>query len=507
MEQLKYPYYRDEPTLSLVKVTTASGETEYKSNCRRLGDGLFYVKGIDLQYDERIGDWVLSKTSAPVLDYETGKMVTMLTNMIQGIVSIDNNGVPTLGYFTRNPLNNVLVYTKRGQYWCLNVSLVDALPAMFSECYSDGTYYQLGQDFTPSAAALRKKVLGKNHGHSVYNIEDDKRAFKSAIDIYDSWNPPISKELKAIARYIPDLTFGAELECISGTLPAHILARNGLIICKDGSTKDGNGSYPPEFVTVPLKGAKGLQTLINLSQEIEKRCGIDIKCSYHLHTGGTEITRVFMVSLYRLCFKIQNDVFKMFPFYKTNPEGIKEKNYCKKLMNIIKPFGDKNFNEYINQSFFDLYSMLSGGVQMDANYNVKAKLNPWGDHKWEMKTRYFWVNFTNPIFGKHDTIEFRIHTPTLNADKIINWLFMCNAIIKFADVYTERCIKLNKISFEEVLDYYSLQYKTPQADQLTANLKAYYNDRVEYFAKDLRSGNVTSPEEMANDAKFNFKIY
>jgi hypothetical protein len=121
-----------------------------------------------------------------------------------------------------------------------------------------------------------------------------------------------------------------------------------------------------------------------------------------------------------------------------------------------------------------------------------------------MKTRYFWVNLINPIFGKHDTIEFRIHTPTLNPDKVINWVLMCAAIVKYAENYTEKCVKLNKISFEEVLNFYKDFYKTDTSSKLSDNLVSYYRNRCEYFAKDFAKGDYVSTEEMKKDNDFAF---
>jgi hypothetical protein len=506
--RLRYPYYSSQPHIAIPTVTTVDGNTEYKSNCTLMDDGGYYVRGVHLEYIESRQRWVKIKQPIKprekVLDHETGQMVEYNGGLYKGIVSIDADFKPTYGYFTPNPHKNCTVILQNdGTQTCIDYELLP--PTRFFEQYSIGYYVEVTNPTATVINGLRKKCNTINHSRNTYNVEDNPQQFSTSIELYNKTVLPIDKDIRQAARFIKGITFGAEIECINGTLPAHIMAKYGVIICKDGSTRDGD-LYPPEFVTVPLQGAKGLQTLRNLSAEISKRCDIDIRCSLHLHIGGMEITRIFMVSLYRLCYKIQNDVLKMFPYYKTEPKGIKEKNYCKKLLNILRPYGNGDFNSYINESFADIYTMLSGGIKMDATHNIKSKVNPWGSNKWDIKTRYSWVNFINPIFGKHNTIEFRVHTPTTNPDKMINWLLMCAAIVKYAELNTEKCISSSRIKFTEVLDHYVKTSPSEYTKALSKGLQAYYKDRCDYFKADFDRGDYMSTKELIDDANFKFNI-
>lgn len=495
---LKYPYYKDNPKLKLITVKTVHGQTEYFSNCKKIGED-YYVKGIDLEYID--GTWVFRNQC--IFDYETKKYVKNRHGLTHGIVSFNNN-IPVMGYFSRNPYKNCFIRLRNGETW----TFIDynLLPLYYKEKYSEGVYYDTTGWSDDKIKILTRKTLSINNANHVYNVEDNIDFFQNAINLYNNSIIPIDKDIKYLSKYIKDITFGVELETINGTLPQHIMNKYGVMICKDGSLKDEDGRYPPEYVTVPLKGAKGLQTLRNISKEIAKRSDIDIKCSYHVHLGGMNIDRIFIVSLFNLCCKIQNDVFKMFPYYKTDPSGVKEKNYCKKLPGILSTFGTKNFNHYINQSYEDIYTFLSGGFKMDRRYNRKNRINPWGGEKWNIKTRYYWVNFINPLFGKRDTIEFRLHTPTLNSDKIINWLMMCAAMVKYAQANTLDCISNKKISFEDVLGVYGDVYKKSYAYHLSNRLIAYYNNRVNYFKNDFEKGDILSSEELYKDNDFEFNI-
>lgn len=501
--ELKYPYYSENPRLDLATVKTVDGETEYRNNCKRL-DGLYYVKGVHLVYDELERTWYLPSTGSvsKVFDHELQKDVVNSKSLITGVVDYKNNKC-VIGYFSENPLKNGLVYCEHGTMMAMNIE--DLIKKGFKEVTNAGQYLAPGQS---SPFSTRK--VGVDLSHHVYNIEDNAVNFTKSINVYEKSPIEVPKNISRIEPYIKGLKFGAELETVSGTLPQHLLYRYGLIICKDGSIKNGDGMYAPEYVTVPLSGAKGIQTLYEASKEIAKRSDIDLKCSYHIHLSGANISRVYLTSLYRLCYKIQNDVFKMFPYYKTDPTGIKDKNYCKKLPNIMNVYKrNTDFNDYINTSFTDLFLFLSGGLEADKNVSkngFKSKQNPWGREKWNCKTRYHWVNLINPIFGKRDTIEFRLHTPTLNGDKIVNWLLMCNAIMRYAETNVENCIKLGKISFKDVLNYYADEFGDEYSKQLSENLIKYYENRVSYFEKDFKNNDRISINELKTDSSFNFNI-
>lgn len=502
---LKHPYYSQNSDLPLQVVETIHGDTEYRVNCKKFDEG-YLVKGRDLFFDEDTATWVKPNSGNKVMDHELGIEVIKTRNLRHGIVKVVN-GVITKGYFSPNLFKNCEVRTRTEHLTCRDFKLVDT--SYFIEQLSTGIFFKKDDFDTSQLREMATKSLAVNNSGNSYNIEDNKDQFKNAIATYEKSTIVIDNDIAVVAPYIKGITFGMEIETINGTLPPYLCALYGIIICKDGSIKSESGMYPPEYVTVPLQGAKGLQTIRNVSKEIAKRSDIDIKCSLHMHIGGMEISRVFLVSLFRLCYKIQNDVFKMFPYYKTDPTGIKDKNYCKKLANILNIYSGKDFEGYINGCFTDLFTFLSGGLKAEENVKrgtIKSLKTPWGGHKWDCKTRYFWINFINPIFGKRDTIEFRIHTPTTNGDKIINWLLMCISVVRFAEENVDHCIKLNKIKLTDVLDYYGDTFATAYTKSLSQNLKDYYTQRVEYFEQDFRNKDFVSKAEIKQDENFSFNV-
>lgn len=500
---LKYPLYKKDSSLKLVTVTTIDGNTEYKANCLKFPEG-YYVKNVHTFYTN--GRWY--RKDDCVYDHQLQTYVKDNRNLLQGVVAIDAFGKVDKGYFSPNPYTNCIVIVGVERLHCIDYKLLKQ--DLFIESLSEGVYYRRSDCSAGKILRCNTKFVAINNNNNVYNIVDDGNGLLKMIKLHKESPIQISKEAKYISNYIKGLTFGAEIETVNGTLPTHIRNQYGVIICKDGSLRDEDGSYPPEYVTIPLSGAKGIQTLRDVAKEITLRSNINNRCSLHLHLGGFEIDRLFIISLYKLCVKIQNDIFRMFPYYKRNEVKYvgKEKNYCKFLPDVLQNYKSGDFNNYVNSAYNDVYGFLTGGGILNRHNNFNNKRNPWGGNKWEIKSRYYWVNFTNFAFGKQNTIEFRVHTPTTNPDKITNWLLMCNAIIQYAKNNTKKCISDESVSFkDDVLSYYAKaggNTSSGYGSRVTKRLKEYYTNRVDYFKNDFENADYVSDGELLSDATFNF---
>lgn len=110
------------------------------------------------------------------------------------------------------------------------------------------------------------------------------------------------------------------------------------------------------------------------------------------------------------------------------------------------------------------------------------------------------------IFSNRGTAEYRMHTATLNAQKIINWLFMCNAIIKYAQDNAQLILSQEgNIKFLDVLYYYRDKYPYDErAAFLSDYLIAYYEERCRVFKRDIAKEDKLSDHERINDKQYKF---
>jgi hypothetical protein len=124
------------------------------------------------------------------------------------------------------------------------------------------------------------------------------------------------------------------------------------------------------------------------------------------------------------------------------------------------------------------------------------------NQKWERQARYHWINFMNLFFDNRNTIEFRLHTPTTNPHKIINWLYIIRAIILYADKHTEEIIKGVKPTMKKVLNVYGEVYNDNASKELSEILFGYYKSRCDEFASHTAKENYVPLEELTGDKNY-----
>jgi hypothetical protein len=101
------------------------------------------------------------------------------------------------------------------------------------------------------------------------------------------------------------------------------------------------------------------------------------------------------------------------------------------------------------------------------------------------------------MYGSNKTIEFRCHIPTNDPIKVINWLYVCSAIIKYADKVCKSNTDLSTLRgltlIDVIKDVYSSSYK------LSSYLIDYVNKRKESRKNDESLGDYTGKTEISNE--------
>lgn len=495
--------FKENPDLKLKRVKTVSGQIEYKRNCISIAD-VWYVKGEDcVQIGEK---WYAKNSKQIAFDHEKEEWVLIKGNpLVYGVVGFkQSDNTPIFGYFTENKYNNLTVNIPN--YGVVKTFGEKVLAENgFIEELSTGTWMDR-RNLTDRDLKRMNVIEGRKvHTNKGYNIEDNTQEFAEKIDSFEKYPIKISAAALRFGKLLGATTYGAEIETSMGHLPDNIQHRTGVVICRDGSIKNA------EFVTVPMSGARGLLNLKYLSQELCKRTKTDYECSLHFHLGNLPKDRLFIVALYALAIRIQNEVFTMFPRYKTDWKDVKRQDYNQKLRKLgtglLKPGMKKEeYQQYIDEAYYRIFTWLNDGVPPDDNFN-RVNNHHQQNQKWNRKQRYFWINFMNMFFSKRRTIEFRLHHNTLNGQKMINWLFICNAICQYAAQNADEILSsATPIELNTVLDYYANTFKSSHAKFLSEYLKAYVKDRKEYFQKDWKNGDLISKKETEEDKTYEFKF-
>lgn len=476
-------------------VKTIDGTEAPRSECRYI-KGDFYLVGDPHIKDSgqcfRVNDRYY-RLSTGYIVYDELKQEYVLKNesVISGIIGFNEDGSFIMGNFSRDNLKNVNLVDRSGMgYTVMNESIMKGTREYKYDKSRDRYAHISSQD-----AVKFNKLRTIDYGYKTSLTYDCRDVIGRYTDDYNRSTLEISKNVKSYAPLLKGLTFGLEFETVRGVVPDRITRGLGLIPLRDGSI-DGL-----EYATIPLSGEKGLQAAIESCKALEKFTEYDDSCSLHLHMGGVPRTEEYLLALFKVLCLVQDEFFEMFPIYKKYNFGVKRKNYTQPfdaitMMNQM----DKTINSSnIKENFDVLYRFLSRGQsypEVGNNLsNVKGHpSDPRGTSKWNITSRYFWVNLIPIVFGNKQTIEFRIHTPTTDHNKTLHYIYICGAILNYVrdnqDVILRGGLR-NKLSLHDII----VRTYSTSSQGLVDALLDYISERKRSVASDNHEGNIRGDEK------------
>ena len=415
------------------KIVTITGKEAKRSDCRLIDKEYYFIGDSSIEDSGDVylidGRYVRVNTGRVVFNNTSKSYQLKNDNLTYGIIKMEKNSDFVLGYFNIDFDNVYLIDKDKKTYVCINENVINR---SFREELSSGNFYHISSKRASQFNFI--KNVRKEYKESL--PYDSKGVMQNYINRYNkNYNPIINSTIKKYSLALEDLTFGFEFETIKGSLPDSKLNILPLLPLRDGSISG------LEYVTIPLSGAKGIKALMHCVQELEKRTEYNDDCSMHLHIGNIPRTPEFILAFYKLITHYQEEIFSLFPLYKKYNFGVKRKNYSEpfpfnQINSKLEPSIDYSNKSQVNKNFDVIFSHLSGGLsfyEYDCDLkNVQSHpSDPNGNQKWNIKKRYYAHNLIPLIFGNKETIEFRIHTPTYDIDKILNFLFINSYLINY----------------------------------------------------------------------------
>lgn len=481
------------------KVITIKGEELPISKCRKFNTLYYKIGDVNIQNS---GDCYLingkcyrEETGLIVYNHSVKEYVMLDNNLIVGVVDFIESKL-IMGYFNNNvKYSKIVDYT--GNSYVLFNSKIFKNNKEYRERLCDGNFYHISK--------LNAKQFNlitfpdKHYKHSL--PYDSKRIIETNLKNYnENYNPEISKNIENYAPLLENLSFGLEFETTKGFIPNRILNQYGLIPLRDGSISG------IEYVTVPMEGKKGLQCTADILKVLKERTKYeDETCSLHLHLGNIPRTKEFILAFFKIGMQIQDEMFQMFPLYKKYNYHIKNKNYSAPLptFEILSQLDSNISSENIDANFGVLYKYLSMGQNFKSVGNsldnvISHPADTNGNQKWNIISRYLLYNVIPLIFGNKQTIEFRIHTPTYEVNKIIPFIFMNSLIVNFT-IQNQNSILSNKgkLNNYKLLDILLTQidtYDILNRDKFKDLMYDYINKRKNCCERQILKGNVLGTE-------------
>jgi hypothetical protein len=246
---------------------------------------------------------------------------------------------------------------------------------------------------------------------------------------------------------IPQRFYGIEIEtCTFDCEPSENVMKffNGV---PDGSIS------ATELVSTKLCGDEGLEIIKDVMTDIKENnnAETDRSCGYHLHVDVSDYTKTNMKELYNFCKKNEALFFSMFH------ENRRNNGYCRSITTYNKEQKryalSKATKESLVASIFTddtrkMYKSNGGNIGPRGAFWRGDKLEPATEEevgndvariarsgKYNYDARYVWANFVSVL--RQNSIEIRLHSQTLNGNKIGQWAKLWTHIvdgIRYGDV-------------------------------------------------------------------------
>ncbi len=471
--------------MEIKMIKTISGKEIDRKLCIKIGDD-FYEKNVDCVNID--GRWY--RKSNPKIYFNTieDKYMKITENTFNGICGYNpSDNTYTMGRFEAKFEEQYKIKTKRGDFVCSSKKIFDSIPKIWRRQTGEFLdlamciYYQYnhGSDYAGNNYIYSfDRLYNSDKLIPIFQKVDNSKYTENLLGLINKSN----KKFDIINEY----SFGLEFETSAGIIPEHKCKQLGLIPLRDGSIKGH------EYTTIPMIGEGGVNLLMNQMKALKNECTIDKECSLHVHFGGFSLIEENILRLYNLLYYLQDEIGELFHEYIFNTGSYKAsgKDYCKRFKGKA-------------DSIDSLYSHLAdGNATWDGDFYMQHPLDPRHDQKWNNNKRYYFVNLINMLFGTGaKTVEFRLHTPTFNETKVINWLFICMAILRYAETSEAKLSELESIKLKDVLEF---AYGTDSNTYLT--LVDYMDKRKSFFFKNYRVyGDTYGALDLLQDTDVEFK--
>jgi hypothetical protein len=468
-------------------IITKSGKEVPRSSCRRI-DGEYYLIGDNKVKDSgecyKInGRYYRVETGYIVYDEMQKEYVTNNDSIVEGIVGIKGKEF-IYGSFSKNELYNVPLTLLNGT--TIMVMKKEIIPFHSGYKYHKSKDQFFHKSKYKATSFIKLPELNNSLKYNLpYNCDGLIVPFTKQ---FNNTELSISPSIAEMAKELKGLTYGFEFETVAGSIPKRISHNTGLIALRDGSISG------LEYATIPLKGEKGLAATKFICESLNTYTKYDEQCSLHLHIGGMPRTKEFLLALTKVLCLIQDEIYSLFPLYKKYNFGVKRKNYTKPLpaLTLLGKMDKTITPENVDKNFDVLYEFLSMGMRLgDTNLDdvTSHPSDPRGRSKWNIRTRYHWVNLIPIIFGNKQTVEFRIHTPTTDYNKVISYLLLCGGIINYTKNNVSQILRgdIYNLSLSDII-YSSYPSKYSET------LQSYITSRRDYTYSQNRDGNIKGEE-------------
>lgn len=217
---------------------------------------------------------------------------------------------------------------------------------------------------------------------------------------------------------------------IATNMASRLTQSNVWKITGDGSIT-GDNSF--EIVSPILNGTNGLEQLKKVCEALgELRAKINKTCGMHIHFSASDFNVATWKNLYKNYITFETTIDKFMPISRRGNNN----TYCKSLLTDNK---ERVFQKIDTARTLQQISQAVTG-----------------------RNRYYKINAE--AFFRHNTVEFRQHSGTIEFEKIQNWILFLARMVEYSTT---------RVATNETIE---------SAEFLTDEIKAFYETRTRQLA-------------------------
>ena len=242
------------------------------------------------------------------------------------------------------------------------------------------------------------------HGDEPYCEGCEPCGLSNCLDRIESLEPPIRSRVSETFDYLNvNRLVGLEAECVYPSQDSMYYPKNWAHT-HDGSISPPEGYEGIEKVSSPSSGDILYQQVRDLSEwAIEHEALVNSSCGLHVHFDSTDLNYKQVA-----CIAIVYREFE--PYLKSMmPPSRQNSRWCREFPISTDALLNISSEEMLVEEYYEY---------MDSVPSIE-KYN---------EARYCGLNIHSRYF--HGSLEFRLHSGTLNPTKIRNWIRILNAIIE-----------------------------------------------------------------------------
>ncbi|TXI87790.1 MAG: hypothetical protein E6Q36_06830 [Chryseobacterium sp.] len=455
-------------------VVTITGQECPRKECRKIGE--FYYKLGDYTVKDS-GDCYLipelnkvyrASNNNLIWSYSANRYV-IKTDEIFGVVGAQKEDV-IKGYFKMDNSRYSLYYDCPETRECFII-----MPGIFDEISQYLVYYPHTMRYRHVKHAAKnqdlRNLMEAGHRKQEYMLYPGEyySASESPYMVRAEKDRKLFK-IHPLDKYFAGKTIGVEVETSGGSVPVQTLVDTGMVPLKDGSIAGH------EYVSTIMQ-KDIINRLIAFFNEAAKYTVVNQYCSLHYHIGGLQATPLNVVALYMLWFRLQNETDSMMPGFKRDLGFLASKkggakDHCKQLpdLQILERI---EIGEPVENIYHDILMLFNDNTKPTQKAGGTYVHVNEGRPKWEQHGRYHAINFIPWLFENKKTVEFRLHSGTVNKYKAIYWLLICMAFIRYVETSADKV--LNPIEKLRLADVIKTSYSDNPA--LVEALMVYISER------------------------------